>query len=56
MQDSSWMTPIKILWHQGNYWEAVAAWFVMQWIFVESYILPKQSMRRAIREIEKAKR
>ena len=56
MRHNSWMVPICILWRDGHYWEAVATWFVMQWVFVEVYILPKQSMRRAIREIKKAKR
>ena len=56
MRRHSWMVPICILWRDGHYWEAVATWFVMQWVFVEVYILPKKSMRRAIREIEKAKR
>ena len=56
MQRNSWMTAIRILWRKGHHWEAIATWFVMQWVFVEAYCLPKHSMRRAIREIEKAKR
>jgi hypothetical protein len=56
MQRNSWMTPIRILWRKGHHLEAITTWFLMQWIFVEAYCLPKQSMRRAIREIEKAKR
>lgn len=53
---SSYMVPIRILWRDGHHWEAIAVWFLMQWIFVESYCSPKASMRRAIREIAKAKR
>jgi len=56
MRRNSWMTPIRILWRQGNHWEAIATWLLMQWIFMEAFVLPKHSMRRAIREIEKAKR
>jgi len=56
MQPNSWMTAIRLLWRKGHHWEAIATWFVMQWVFVEAYVLPKHSMRRAIREIEKAKR
>ena len=51
---TSYMVPIRILWRDGHYLEAIAVWFLMQWIFVESYCSPKASMRRAIREIAKA--
>jgi len=53
---NSWMTAIRILWRRGHYWEAIATWIFMQWIWVEAYLLPTRSMRRAMREIQKAKR
>lgn len=53
---TSYMIPIRILWRDGHHREAIKVWCLMQWIFVESYCFPRASMRRAIREIKKAKK